>query len=774
MRKELDPGENLANLDRMFDERPDTRRSIPMWFAPFAFILLSVAGGAILALMAMPLTLLASGGVQTVDEYWDTLPSELPEISLPQHSRILDANGNLIAEFYSENRVVTTLDNVSPYVTDALIATEDSRFYEHEGVDGEGILRALKNNATSQAVEGGSTITQQLVKNTLMLAATTDEEREAATENTMGRKLLEAHYAMALENELTKEEILDQYLNIVLFSNGVYGIGTAAYYYYGVEASELTLDQSALLVGLLKNPTGYDPIDHPEAALERRNIVLDRMYTAGYISLSDSVVAKAQPVVLDVHKTPNGCTTSAYPFFCQWVVQNLKNDERLGEDKTAREARLYLGGLTITTTLDTAIQDSSQQVLNETLGNDNRVAAGVAVVEPGTGNVLALVQNRAWGQSEDGVTGSTEIILPDAVSFQPGSAFKPFTLAAALESGFPSDAILYAPPVFNPGDMYVPNDGIHNLAKFESGNLTIDFATAVSSNTYYAALARDVGVLKVADMASSLGITVPGNVTSKDASFTLGTLSTSPLEMASAYATFAAGGLYCEPRGVESIVDINGNALEGEQPGCYQAMSRATAERVTQALVQVIDGPEKWRTGKDATIGRPAGGKTGTTSNHSAAWFVGITPQLSTAVWMGDPRGGFKYPLTGGIRYGGRMVYDVFGSDIAAPLWQSIMSRAMVNMPVEDFSYSSVGALPSGNGVPNVTGMTSSAARGVLEEQGFQVVFSESTAEESAIIGPDVVYAQSVSANNSLVDVSEVTVTLTLTYGSKLPESSDT
>lgn len=771
MRKELDPGENLAGLERWFEERPDTRRPTPMWFAPFAFLMLSVAGGMILALMAMPLALLAGGGVQTVDEYWDTLPNDLPAISLPQRSHILDANGNLIAEFYSENRVVTTLDKVSPFVVNALVATEDSRFYEHHGVDGEGIVRALRNNASGNDVQGASTITQQLVKNTLLIAATNDEERAAATENTMRRKLLEAHYAAVLETKLSKDEIMNQYLNIVLFSNGVYGIGTAAYYYFGVEASDLTLSQSALLVGLLQNPTGYDPIDHPEAALTRRNIVLERMQTAGYITLTEKIVAKAQPITLDVHKTPNGCTTSAYPFFCQWVVQNLKNDPRLGVDETARANRLHLGGLTITTTLDPAIQDSSQQVLDSTLGNDNRVAAGVAIVEPGTGNVKALVQNRAWGKSDDGVTGSTEIILPDAVSFQPGSSFKPFTLAAALESGFPSDTILYAPTVFNPGNMNVPPGGIHNLASIESGYLSIDKATALSSNTYYATLAQNTGVLNVADMASNLGITIPGNVTSKDASFTLGTLSTSPLEMAAAYAAFASGGLYCAPRGVESITDINGQALEGGDSGCYQAMSRSTAERVTQALTQVIDGPEKWRTGKSASLGRPAGGKTGTTTGHSAAWFVGITPQLSTAVWMGDPRGGFKYPLTGGIRYNGRTVYDVYGSDIAAPLWQSIMSNAMVNMPVEDFSYASIGALTSGSEVPNVQGMTPSAAKGVLEAQGFKVAFNTETAEENAAFVPNVVFSQEATGDNSGFNVDKVTVTLTLTHGSKLPGS---
>lgn len=762
---------NIENLNTMFEEKPDITQPASRWSAPFGFLIASVAGGLCLAMMCLPLFVPVSAAPSVASDYWKSLPADLPEIPLPQHSRIVDVQGNQIAEFYSENRVIIGLDEVSPLAIKALLSTEDARFYTHNGVDWQGVARAARNNMQNGENEGASTITQQLVKNTLVLAATTDLDRNAATEVSLKRKIEEIHYATEVEKKYSKDEILEKYFNTVLFSNGVYGIGTAAEYYFGVQAKDLTLSQSALLIGLLKNPSGYNPIKNPDAAVERRNVVLNRMVVTKDITKEEAEAAKAEPIGLNVTKTPNGCAVSPYPFYCQWVMDTLDDDPRLGATPEERQSKLHLGGLTITAAIDTRIQDAAQHDVDSTLGRDNRVATGVALVEPGTGLVKAMVQNRSWGEGTlpDGSL-ATEIVLPATAGYQPGSSFKIFTLAAALEAGFPSDAIINAPDVFNPGDMNVPTNGITNDGPGESGPLNIETATALSSNTYYAALQREVGVLSVAEMAKSLGLDVPETVGARDASFTLGVTNASPLQMSAAYATFAAGGLYCEPTGVSTIVDAQNVELTTDEPRCYQAVSKSTAATVAQALKTVIDGPLPNRTGSAASIGRPAGGKTGTTSSHSAAWFVGITPQLATSVWIGDPRGGFKYPLTGGIRYEGRNVYNVYASKIAAPLWKKIMLDAVGPMEAIDFNTSESGSLVGSSIVPDVRGMATETAVGTLKQQGFQVEFAPQTAPAAEGLTPGTVASQTPDSGVKVFNVNSVTITLTLTDGSSIPD----
>lgn len=762
-----EPGENIDTLKSLFFIRPDMRKPMPLWFTPIAFLGSSILGGIIIALLFVPILVVGSSVAKAGDDTWNSLPSELPDLYLPQRSYILDVEGNRIATFYSQNRIVTPIRNVSPFIIDAIVATEDERFYQHKGVDGHGLGRALYTNFTSDATEGASTITQQLVKNTLLLAATTDEERAQAVEPTLKRKLHEAHYAMEYEETHTKEEILENYLNTVLFSNGVYGIGTAAQHYFGTSPKNLTLSQSAMLAGLLKNPTGYNPVNHPDAAESRRNLVLNRMLTNGYITQEAYDEAIEEPIELDLTPAPNGCGNSDYPFYCQWVVEQLQDDPRLGATESERNVVLYNGGLEITTPLTPSIQGAAQEEVDKALGRGNRVAAGVSIVEPGTGRVLAMAQNRDWGQDDK----ETEIILPATPTVQPGSTFKPFTLAAALESGFPANSVMRAPSVFNPSDMNVPDGGIKNLASHGSGLLTINEATALSSNTYYAELARRTGVLTVAEMAKSLGISVPNNVTSRDASFTLGTTESSPLEMSAAFAAFASGGLYCAPTGIDTITDLrNGTEFEGEPTECYQAMSKSTASRVTEALTGVIDGEEQWRTGREASIDRPAGGKTGSTTRHAAAWFVGFTPQMSTAVWLGDPRGGFAYPLTGGINYYGRTQYDVYASDVAIPIWRNIMRDVHKDLDVENFDFSSSGSPVGTRIVPDVSGMTAESAVGILEAQGFTVEFEKEFAEPRAGVSPGVVMDQTPDGSQSVFNVTAVTVRLTLSDGSVIPD----
>lgn len=767
MSKKSMPG--LDGLEEMFQNSTEKRRPPRKWAMPFGFLAASVAGGLLLAGLVVPAVAPIAAAPPIAQAYWDSLPKELPDLPLPQRSIITDTNGAQIAEFYFENRIIVPLAQISPYAVDALLATEDSRFYEHGGVDWQGVARAAGNDLMGKDLQGASTITQQLVKNTLVVHAHDEDAAAAAVEQSFARKIDEMSYARAIEEKYTKDEILEKYFNIVLYSNGVYGIGTAAEYYFGKSPTDLTLAEAAMLIGLLKNPSAYDPIDHPEAAAGRRSVVLSRMVTTNKITQAEADAANAEPIAVQANRPPNGCGASTYPFFCQWVMDSILEDPAFGTTREERQAVLYRGGLTIQTTLDPRVQDIAQSEVDNALGRENRVAGGIAVVQPGTGRVLALAQNRTWGKEEDTSTPElkTEINYVVRDAFQTGSTFKVFTLAAALESGLPANSIINAPDVYNPGYMNTPDGGIQNDGRGESGNLSLYEATAKSSNTFYAVLQEKVGVLNVADMARNLGLTVPDNVSAKDASFTLGVTDTSPLKMAAAYATFAASGVYCRPVGIVSVTGPEG-PMSAPDPGCRQAVSRHTAEAVNDILTQVIDGPVPSRTGKTASIGRPAAGKTGTTSSHSSAWFAGYTPQYATAVWLGDPRGGFRYPLSDGLRYYGRWTTDVYGAQISAPLWQNVMGRLHEGVEV-------IGLPVSGSGVsadliiPDVRGLAPLDAQSTLEAQGFKVVFDAALAAPNEAIPADVVVAQNPAGGTKTMNPRGTTITLTLSAGSVNP-----
>lgn len=675
-------------------------------------LLLSLLSGFLAAGFAAPFVGGISSAANVSGEYFESLPKELPEPQLPQRSVITDVNGRVIAEFYSENRVLVELENISQHAIDALIATEDADFFSHKGVDISGIGRALLNNLRGGNMQGGSTITQQLVKNTLLINATNEQERQAATANTLQRKLEEASLAIALESKYSKEEILESYFNISLFSNAVYGIGTASRYYFNVDAKDLTVPQAATLIGILKNPTRNDPIDNPENSIQRRNVVLYRMMATEKITPEEYEQYIAEPLGVSLNITRNGCAHSIYPFYCSHVLEELLLDPRMGETIEERERNIYLGGLTIRTNIDPEIQDSVQDTVVNALGLDNRVAAGVAIVEPGSGKILAMAQNRLWGQGETPQGEKmTEINLVSKTNAQTGSAFKVFTLVAALENGFPANGLINAPAVFNPGDMNVPTGGIKNLSRSGTGVLSINQATAISSNTYFAELQRRVGVLEVLRYANLLGLGIPeGAVGPQDASFTLGTTNASVLAMAGAYATFAADGVYCTPYSILEISHIDRGELTGENiSSCHQAISVSTAQTVREALIEVV----QTGTGETANIeGYPIGIKTGTTSNHAALWVGGITPNYATAIWMGDPRGGFAYPLTGGIRFNGVTHYRVYASDIVAPFYRMIMTPIVQRYPDAQFTQSSSRTVTvNSQDIPTVTGMTVLSAK---------------------------------------------------------------
>lgn len=740
--------------------------------AMLTFLLVPILMGAAMGLSALPVSGFVTATTDGVTAYWESLPEELPELPLPQRSKILNANDKTMAIFYAENRISVSLDTVSPYVVDALISVEDRKFFEHDGIDWRGIGRAALNNAQNDGgLQGASTITQQLVKNTLVINASTDDERLAATQSSVYRKLQEVKYARYLEENFTKEEILQKYLNAVLYSNGVYGIGTAAEYYFDKKAQDLTLSESALLIGLLKNPTGYDPIDNPKNAVERRNIVLGTMLANKKITQQEYDTSTKEELNLNLAPVKNGCGTATDPYYCQMVLDTLKTDPALGATQEERDATIYRGGLTVKTYFDAKSYKKAQKTVDTALGRDNRVATSIAIVEPGTGVVKAIAQNRTWGNEKKHKKGTdykTEVIYANRASFQSGSTFKVFTLAAALESGFPVNGTLNAPSVYNPSYMNVPKGGIKNLSTVGAGQLSLRQGTARSSNTFYALLAEKVGVLEVADLVESMGIDVPREganaVGAKDASFTLGTISVSPLQMSAAYAAFAAGGMYCDPVFIKSATLRDGEELNVRDGNCRRVISEQTAANVTSILTGVISGDDEYRTAKDVKIGRKAAGKTGTTNGYAAVWFAGYTPQAATAVWVGDPRGGQKYPLVSGLRFYGYWTTDVWGSTISGPIWEDIMKK--MHEGVEKKSFPRSGSLSSANVIPDVRGMEIQAAVSLLKNQGYKVKISEDQAAADEFSSPNHVSSQDPKANGKLHASRTGVITLVLTHGS--------
>ena len=669
-------------------------------------LVFSTAAGLVLAGVLLPLVggagLFARGATVT----FNNLPADLKAPPPPERSRLLAADGSTIAEFFTQDRVNVPLAQVAPLMQKAIIAIEDIRFFSHGAVDLQGTMRAaLTNLGKGQTAQGGSTLTQQYVKNVLVAAGDKN-----ATADSLARKVREARYAIALEDKLTKTQILERYLNIVYFGEGAYGVESAAHRYFGVAASQLTLPQSALLAGLVQSPSDYDPLHNPDAAKQRRDEVLDRMRTAGFITEAQRQAASAMPIGAALRAPTFGCETSYAPFFCDWVHQLILGDNHFGGSVAEREQTLMTGGLTIRTTLQPKVQRAAQRAVDRVVPAGGRVATAVVVVQPGTGAVLGMAVDRHYGSHR----GQTRLNFATGgqSGFQAGSTFKLFTLAAAVETGLPLSTTFHAPPhlTIPAGDMHdCAGDGlsewpVSNAEDGEGGTFGLVRATWESVNTYFAQLEKKVGVCAAWKLADSMGITElsTGKPPAQVPSFTLGADDTSPLQVAGAYAAVAARGMFCTPYGVVSVADPSGGTREKHASACHRVMSTSTADVVTSVLRGVIDGPDPSRTGASASIGRPAAGKTGTTESFGAAWFSGFTPQMAASVWVGDPRG-ISHPLRD-VTVNGRFYTQVFGADLPAAVWHATMSGALAGVPVENFTGAGasvavdvVGAAPGGS-----------------------------------------------------------------------------
>jgi membrane peptidoglycan carboxypeptidase len=662
------------------------------------FLGVSVLAGVVLAGIAIPgagaLGLAAKGTVEGFDE----IPANLKTPPLSQRTTILDSEGGLIATVYSRDRKVVPLTAISPYMQKAIIAIEDSRFYEHGAIDLKGILRAVNRNAQSGgAAQGASTLTQQYVKNVFVEEAGDDPAKVAeAQQKSLGRKIRELKYAIQVEEELGKKKILENYLNITFFGQQAYGIESAAQRYFSKPARDLTLPESALLAGLVQSPSRYDPVNDAEEAKNRRNIVLQRMADIKDISQSEADEAKAAPIKLNVTKPKNGCITavSGAGFFCDYVRATFLSNPVFGKTKEARAKIWNQGGLTVRTTLDPQSQDSVNESIKDHVYQSDDVATAVTLVQPGTGKVLAMGQSRPYGfgTNETQINFSVDRKLGGSnFGFPTGSTFKPFVAAAALERGMPATKIYGSPyemeypsPVQTcSGNPWVNTNGerVPNESESEVGPYDLKKAMEMSVNTYFVEMIGEMGLCPLNEMTEKLRvIRADGKKLPESPAISLGTEGMSPLTMANAYATFANRGTYCSPVAIESITDAHNKSLEVPKSTCERVMTEKTADTVNTLLRGVVDSG----TGLSAGLNdRDSAGKTGTTDSRYNAWYVGYTPNMAGATWVGSP--GDKQVSMEDITIGGEYYPKVYGGGLPGPIWRDAVSGALAGREAPDF-----------------------------------------------------------------------------------------
>jgi membrane peptidoglycan carboxypeptidase len=685
-----------------------------------AFLLVAVLAGALsVVALASPAVLVATLVSAATGGLGD-LPPALLNPQLPQTSTMVAADGSPIAWFYTENRTDVLLAQISPLARKAIVAIEDARFYEHGAIDVRALGRAAVNDVSGGGTQGASTLTEQYVKNVLLEQAEASGDPvavRAATAPSLTRKLREMRLAIGLEQKLTKDQILQGYLNVVYFGSNTYGIQAAARRYFGVPASRLTLPQAATLAGMVQEPVLDDPATHPAAAKRRRNVVLKGMLDQRMITNAAYRRVVAAPVVVRGTPLPNGCSGAGSDgFFCEAVVHAIETEPAfaaLGSTTAQRLDAMSRDGLVITTTLDRATQAAAQRAVDSyvPLRDPSRLAAAAVTVEPGTGKVVAMAEDRTYsataGRGRTSVNYATDSAVGGASGFQTGSSFKPFTLATWLAQGHSLDDVVDATPRAYPFDAFTacgtPLQGVApyspaNSEGTETGPMSVLRATAGSVNTAYVSMESPLDLCDIAATAEHLGVHLAapqqqcgqGGATDLPTclpSLTLGVEDISPLTMAAAYAGFASGGTYCPPTLVASIAKRSGDGSAARTPvpvtptGCRQAISADVAHGVDTALEHVLSD------GTAAAVGPlaawPSAGKTGTTDGRYDSWFVGYTAQRSTAVWVGDPGSSAGRRRLTDVQVGGQFYPVVYGASVAAPIWKDLMTAAQQNLPPE-------------------------------------------------------------------------------------------
>jgi len=647
------------------------------------------------------LFLLLAAGVTAAYAVVSSWLEDLPDYQSPhafdvaQATRIYSADGTLIARLYLENRTVVPMSEISTEFVEAVVAVEDERFYTHDGVDLQGIARALVTGLMAGRLEeGASTITQQYIRNTVLL-----DER---THITFARKVREAFLARELEKRKDKDEILELYLNAIYFGEGAYGAQAAAQTFFSKNASDLTIAEAALLAGLPQQPSRLSPFTNPEGATARRNHVLSRMLVNGYITQDEYNTARAAPVELKRADQPADGIFHA-PYFVAHVKKILQQEYS--------SALVFGGGLEVHTTIDLRLQALAEDAVFGFLNRPGDPDAALVSLDPRDGTIKALVGGRDFATSK--------FNLATQGKRQPGSAFKTFTLVAAIEAGMPpsrfvdssSPAVIPATPLWN----------VSNSEGRGRGIIRLDSAMRSSVNTVFARLIWELnddestGAEKVAAVARRMGIRsdIPPYP-----SIALGTQNVTPLEMASSHGTLATNGVYHAPVAITKVIDRDGETVFEHKPEGVEALTPEVAFAVTNVMRGVITGG----TARAASIGRPAAGKTGTSQNYRDAWFVGYTPQLVTSVWVG-----YYKQETPMLNVHGRRG---FGGTLAAPIWERFMRPAHEGLPVLDFKRVAAPKYTYRQSslrvdVPDLIGMTTAQAEESLDPFALKLTVNE-------------------------------------------------
>ncbi|MET9399025.1 transglycosylase domain-containing protein [Kitasatospora sp. NPDC002965] len=657
---------------------------------------MSVVSGALLAGLALPAAGALGLTAKDTAEGFDDIPDDFDTPPLSQVTQIFDAKGGLIAKVYERDRTVLAADQMSPYMRQAQVDIEDARFYEHGAVDLKGVLRAISKNAESgTASQGASTLTQQYVKNVNVELAGDDQAAvKEAQRKTLGRKIQELKISIKLEEDLTKDQILTDYLNITYYGNSAYGVEAAAQRYFSKSNKDLTIAEAATLAGLVQNPSAYDPKLHPQAAQIRRDVVIDKMVENKHITADQAKEAKAAPLGLQFKTPQNGCITAqaGMGFFCDYIKHVVKQDPAFGKNAADRKKFWDQGGLNIHTTLDPDKQAAAQAAVSNNVRVTDTVSAAATMVEPGTGKILAMAQTRPYGldtkKNQTVVNLNVDAAMGGGNGFQPGSTFKPVVAAAGLEAGLSSTQEYSSPNKLDYPTMKTcegtwknttrPKAVVPNESANEKGPYQLKKAMALSINTYFVQMEEEIGLCRVKQMANKLGITgrASGQPLEEVPAMGLGVGEVSPLTMANVYATFAAQGKHCTPISINKITTVDGKDVPVPVGACEQVFSETTA----QILNTILNGVTADGTGAALNLegDRPIAGKTGTSDHKKAAWFSGYTPQLATAVWLGGPNGGVEMR---DITINGKHRIEVFGADGPGPIWRDAMNLALRGAP---------------------------------------------------------------------------------------------
>ena len=635
--------------------------------------------------IALCLVVFAGLGFGYIFAAYQSLPAVGNNMRPAVSSQVFDSHGRLITTLHSDqNRLPIDINKVPQNLQNAFIAAEDNRFYEHIGIDPIGIFRAIFANLTNRGIaQGGSTITQQLAKNAFL-----------SQEQTLKRKIQEAMLALEIEHKYSKKEILEMYMNQIYFGQGAYGIQTAAKTYFNKDVNELTLTQCAMLAGLPKSPNYYSPFNNLNEAKKRKNVVLDQMVKYGYVSAAEAEDAKNQD--LGLSKSHQSKEADEYASFIDYVSQQVA--KKYGDDA------LYKEGLKIYTTMDVDKQHAAVRAMRNLPNNytdENGLTqpqAAIVSIDPKTGHILAMV----GGRGQDSFNRASMAVR------QPGSAFKPFVYLTALQHDMTPDTTMDDQPVTY--GSWSPK----NAGGSYSGTMTLSDALAHSVNTIAVQLADKVGTKNIIANAKKMGITT---LDAKDDNLAMAlgglTKGVTPLEMASAYGTFANKGVHVKPTAIVKILDRDGNVLEDTSTlEKEETKTRVMSEREAYEMTTMLEGVIDHGTGTAAAIGRPAAGKTGTTDDNKDAWFVGYTPDIVTAVWIGDDTGSHS-------------LGEIYGGTIPAEIWKDYMSSATSDESGGDFS------APSGMERRKETTSSSSSSNSVRSDDREEPKKKSATTEKT-------------------------------------------